>query len=115
MTEAGGARTGSRGTWSEVPGGRMPAPKRAPPPAGWPASGGGTTRSWRLRPLQYRRDAVFQLLGIQLEGAGILARGGLDLGLLLLGELETDVLLLGHGCSWAGWVSTARRDASAVA
>ena len=49
-----------------------------------------------------RRDAIFQLLGVQLDCAGVLARRGLDLRLLLLGQFESDVLLLGHGALLAG-------------
>ena len=40
-----------------------------------------------------RGDPLLELLDVQLDGAGVLARRGLDLGLLLFGKLETNRLL----------------------
>ena len=81
-----------------------------PLPPGTPVRGGGThsqpavITAWSE--FLARCDALFQLLGVQLDCAGILTRRGLDLRLLLLGQLEADVLLVGHGVLLAGtWLS----------
>ena len=77
-----------------------------------PAGGRGTTvraaeslDGLAASPGGHRRDPLLEFLDPELDGPRVLTRRGLDLGLLLFGQLDADVALVGHGVLLA-WVTT---------